>query len=74
MEEKTIEEFYDLFWGEYVSRLVAPDTLLRDNQEFIDEITYDMYRLYSISKIDINILKRITESFIKNMRIYKPVC
>lgn len=73
-EEYTIEDFYADLWGQHVSEKVVPTQLIQTNQEFIDEITYELFRLHENAKIPLNILSRIAEAFIKNMRIYQPKC
>lgn len=70
----TIEEFYSEFWGNKVSEYVVTTEMIIENQEFIDEITFEMYRMFLNADIPMNILARMTESFFKNMRIYKPKC
>lgn len=70
--EITIEEFYDMFWGENISEFIVTNEFISSNQEFIDEITYDMYRIYINSETTLNILSRITESMFKNLKVYNP--
>lgn len=69
-----VEQFYSVFWGEYVSKYVVPTDMMINNQEFFDELNYEMYQTHKMTGISLNQLARITESFIKNMIIYKPKC
>lgn len=71
-KDLTIEDFYNVFWGDYVSKYIVTTEMIINNQEFIDEITYDMYRIYMNTEINISVLARMAESFFKNFRIYSP--
>lgn len=65
--EYTIDEFFDLLWEE-VSDSIVPTLFLHKNQEFIDTITFDLYRIYSMTKgvTTIGQLARVVESIIGN--------
>jgi len=72
-QELTYEEFYDLLW-EDVSEKIVSTAYLDENEDFINSITFDMYRLFQMNyNITIRSLSRIIESFFFNLFRFDPM-
>lgn len=63
----TIEEFYDYLWEE-VSDSIVPTLFLHNNQEFINSVTFDLYRIHNMTNglITVRHLARIVESMMSH--------
>lgn len=81
MEKLSFEEFIEITW-DYVSEYVVSDDYWEDNNEFIRNITFDLYRLYEKTnmfdngycinpKITPRICGKILESFFSNLIKYE---
>lgn len=72
MEHITYEEFYDEIWGNISANLVSEDYLSL-NTEFIDHVTFDMYRFWSMdSNLSIIAVRKLIESMLFSMFRFKP--
>lgn len=74
MEKQYLEygDFYLAIWGNIPSRIVNEDYIL-NNREFIDNITYDLYRLYEMDEtLSLRVIIRTVESFFFNLNKFKP--
>lgn len=82
-EEKTkkmnysLEQFREMIWDDYISEFTISTPFIEKNREFLDEVTFDVYRLFRMHKGDIEekdivIMSRILESFIINSFRYRP--
>jgi hypothetical protein len=72
LQDITYEEFYDLLW-ENVSENIVSTIYLDENDEYINSMTFDLYRLYQMNcGITIRVLGRILESSFFNMFRHKP--
>jgi hypothetical protein len=54
--------FFDEVWGSISSNIVSEE-FMRKNRDIMESLTYDLYRTHQYSNIDINLIKKITESF-----------
>jgi len=71
-QEITYEEFYDLLW-ENVSENIVSTKYLDENDDYISNMTFDLYRLFQMNgTMSIRALGRILESFFFNFFRYKP--
>jgi len=71
-QEITYEEFYDILW-ENVSEKIVSTMYLDENDDYINSITFDLYRLYQMNcGITIRIVGRMLESSFFNLFRYKP--
>ena len=71
-QELTYEEFYDLLW-EDVSEKIVSTSYLDEFEDFVSNITFDMYRLYQMNScLTIRLLSRMLESFFFNSFRFKP--
>jgi hypothetical protein len=62
-QELTYEEFYDLLW-EDVSEKIVSTLYLDEFEDFISNLTFDMFRLYQMNNcLTIRLISRMTESF-----------
>lgn len=48
MEELTFDEFFEDVW-DYVPEYVVDDTFWNENQQFIRDLTFDLYHMYKNS-------------------------
>lgn len=74
--EKTIptfEEFYEDLW-DYVSEKIVSTKYLDDYEEFIHNLSFDMYTLHLKGDVDIRILGKITEQFFFNLFRFNSSC
>lgn len=69
---KEYEDFYLELWGN-VSSQIVPEEFARYNSEFINAITFDMYRNYEMSggMIDISVFRRNIVSIFFNLKNFK---
>lgn len=66
------EDFYEQLWGNISARIVSED-YITNNQEFIDTITFDVYRLYEMDdSLTFSVVKRMVESFFFALFRYQP--
>lgn len=71
-QELTYEEFYDLLW-EDVSEKIVSTSYLDEYEDFISNLTFDMFRLYQMNPcLSIRVISRIVESFLFHNFRFKP--
>jgi len=62
-QELSYEEFYDLLW-EDVSEKIVSTLYLDEFEDFISNLTFDMFRLYQMNNcLTIRLISRMAESF-----------
>jgi hypothetical protein len=62
-QELSYEEFYDLLW-EDVSEKIVSTLYLDEFEDFISNLTFDMFRLYQMNNcLSIRLISRMVESF-----------
>lgn len=72
-QELTYEEFYDLLW-EDVSEKIVSTSYLDENEDFISNMSFDLYRIYQMNSVlTIRILSRMTESYFFNLFRFQPM-
>jgi hypothetical protein len=72
-QELTYEEFYDLIW-EDISEKVVSTSYLDENDDYISNLTFDLYRLYQMnSPMTIRLIARMLESFFFNTFRFQPM-
>lgn len=72
-QELTYEEFYDLLW-EDVSEKIVSTAYLDENEDFISNLTFDLFRLYQMNPVlTIRVMSRMTESFFFNTFRFQPM-
>jgi|688.fasta_scaffold673988_2 hypothetical protein len=72
-QELTYEEFYDVLW-EDVSEKIVSTAYLDENEDFISNLTFDLYRLYQMHPaLTIRVLSRIAEAFLFNIFRLQPM-
>lgn len=72
-QELTYEEFYDLIW-EDISEKVVSTSYLDANDDYISNLTFDLFRLYQMnSPMTIRIIARMLESFFFNTFRFQPM-
>ena len=68
-----IEDFYEIFWTEYITSDIVSDAYMSIHEEFIWEITFNAYELWRKDPdITVKIVARLTESYLKTMFNYLP--
>ena len=71
-QELTYEEFYDLIW-EDVSEKIVSTSYLDEYEDFVSNLTFDMYRLYQMNNcLTIRLISRIIESFFFHNFRFQP--
>lgn len=71
-QELTYEEFYDLLW-EDVSEKIVSTAYLDEYDDYINNITFDMFRIYQMNScLTIRLISRMVESFFFNKFRFKP--
>ncbi len=71
-QELTYEEFYDLLW-EDVSEKIVSTLYLDEYEDFINNLTFDMFRLYQMNNcLSIRLVARMAESFFFHNFRFKP--
>jgi len=71
MEKVTFEEFRDEIWDTFVSDKVVSCQYMAENEEFINSLTYDAYRLYTRSNVEIKIFGKTFEILFFNLFKFK---
>lgn len=72
-QELTYEEFYDLIW-EDVSEKIVSTSYLDENEDFISNLTFDLFRLYQMNpNLTVRILSRMAETFFFNTFRFQPM-
>ena len=67
------ETFHSILWEEYISPFMVSDAYLAKHDDFIRELTFDLWVMYSKdSNLTITRIARILEAFFKNTFSYKP--
>lgn len=75
---KTYEDFFEEVW-DYVSQHIVDDDLWENHVEQFQEVTFDLYKIYSntsmnlptgevIPLVSTKVYARIIESFVKNFK------
>lgn len=65
------EEFYNELWGKISSTIISEEFVLQ-NKEFVDTITFDLYRIYEMDgNISITLIRRILVSILFNTFTFK---
>lgn len=67
-----IEEFYDVFWTEYISQNAVSDGYMAIHNDLIWEITFQAYEIWRKSEASIGVVARIVESTILAFFNYNP--
>ena len=71
-QELTYEEFYDLVW-EDVSEKIVSTSYLDEYEDFVSNLTFDMYRLYQMHNcLTIRLISRMVESFFFHTFRFQP--
>lgn len=71
-QELTYEEFYDLLW-EDISEKIVSTSYLDEYEDFISNLTFDMFRLYQMNPcLSIRLISRTIESFFFHNFRFKP--
>lgn len=71
-QELTYEEFYDLLW-EDVSEKIVSTSYLDEFEDFISNLTFDMFRLYQMNNcLSIRLIARMVESFFFHNFRFQP--
>ena len=71
-QELTYEEFYDLLW-EDVSEKIVSTSYLDEFEDFISNLTFDMFRLYQMNNcLTIRLVARMAESFFFHTFRFQP--
>ena len=71
-QELTYEEFYDLLW-EDVSEKIVSTSYLDEFEDFISNLTFDMFRLYQMNScLTIRLIARMAESFFFHTFRFQP--
>lgn len=66
------EDFYDMLWGDISAKAVPPEFIL-DNSEFIESITFDIYRIYDLDpNVSFRTVKKMIEYFLISSFKYSP--
>ena len=69
-----LEEFKELIWDDYISENLISNKFIEDNEPYLSEVLFDLFRLHQQSNGDftIRIAARVVESFLLNSFRYKP--
>ena len=71
-QELSYEEFYDLLW-EDVSEKIVSTSYLDKFEDFTNNLTFDMYRLYQMNScLTIRLISRMVESFFFHTFRFQP--
>lgn len=71
-QEITYEDFYEMFWME-VSDKIVTTAYINKNQDFIDALTFDYWRLFEMNgNTSIRVMARTAEAFFYCMFRYRP--
>lgn len=69
----TYNEFYEQLWGNISDNIVSEE-FLNSNPEYIDALTFEMYRMYDMDEtLQFTTLRRLTESFFFTLFRLKPI-
>ncbi len=64
-------DFYDDLWGNIHASLINEDFVIK-NKEFVDTVTFDLYRIYEMDgNIQINLIRRILVSILQHSKTFK---
>lgn len=67
-----IEEFYEIFWTEYISENVISDGYLAIHCDLIWEITYNSYELWRKTDVKLSVIARSVEGVLLSIFKYEP--
>lgn len=66
-------DFYNDLWGNISASLISENFVL-NNKELIENITFDMYRIYEMhGNIDLTVIRRIVVSILYQLKIFKII-
>lgn len=71
MEKLTYEEFRDLVWDSYISEKIVSTIYMNENDNFVNNITFDAFLLYLKTDIDVKIFAKMMESFFYTLFKFK---
>lgn len=65
------DNFYNQLWGEISSSIISEEFVLQ-NKEFIDTVTFDLYRIYEMDgNTSITLIRRILVSILFSTFTFK---
>lgn len=67
------EEFNEELW-DYVSEKIVSNKYLDDHQEFIENLTFDLYTLHLKGEIELKIIGKFTEIYFFNLFRFQSSC
>lgn len=68
-----LHEFYDYIWDDEVLEIVVSTKYLEENRDYIQNFTYDLFRLYQLSgTIKPQYFKKFVEIKFTNLFAFNP--
>lgn len=60
------DDFFDQIWGGISAKVVSPDFMI-ENREYVENLTYDIYRIYDLdNNVSFKTLRKMLEYFLQN--------
>lgn len=72
MNKLNFHDFYNYLWQDEILEIVIPNSYLDKNDEFIKNLSLDLFRFYELSDIPPQYIKKLVELFFTNTFIFKP--
>jgi len=72
MPKLNFHDFYDYIWEDEVLEIIVSTKYISENEDFIKQLTLDIYRLYEFSELPNSYFKKFIEIMFTNLFIYKP--
>lgn len=69
----TLEEFQVYFWSYISENTVSNMDRISTNTDFCESVCYDCYRIYDQSNISIDIICKLAENILFDVKRFKPI-
>lgn len=67
------EEFEEYFWSYIPEHVVSDLDRVVNNRDFCNSVCYDSFRLYTHSKMPIDVICKAAENMLFNVHRFKPI-
>ena len=72
MNKLNFHEFYEYIWEDDVLEIIVSTQYISQNEDFIRQLTLDVYRLYELSDAPPSHSKKFIEIMFSNMFAFNP--
>lgn len=72
MNKLNFHEFYEYIWDDEILAIVVSTKYIDENEDFIRQLTLDVYRLYELSDYPPSFCRKSVEIMFTNLFAFKP--